>query len=127
MKKIFYVLLIVVLVAIYANIGYYLGQEWNHARGSIGPNVVQKILLGPNKAFELPNWETNATLVTIGLMLAWPVLLIALLLSWVGYFVFFGALFKILGLTSSILAAIIGLVVVMMIWRHHHKKNKIVT
>lgn len=119
-KKIGKILLVLMLVAIYANIGYWLGTEKYYSNNSTGPNVVQSFLQGPNKIFYLPKWDFKIAVTRIIYMILWPFILGGVFLFWLGYFLFFGGLFKTIGLIPSILAGIF----LLLIARRIHVRKK---
>jgi hypothetical protein len=124
LKKIGMVVLILVLVAIYCNTGYWIGQEWDYSRAltraiNFDTNIVQKFLVGPKEIFAFPDKDVIVIVKDVVFTALWPLLLGANLLCWIGYLTLCGALFETIGLVGSLILAVAAgvLVVVMLIMR----------
>lgn len=119
-KKIVRVILVLLLVAIYANIGYWIGQTWHNAQGQANPSTLDLFFFGPNRIMEITTIKANPLLTSIIFSILWPFIMALFILIWLIYFLFFGGLFRTIGLIPSILAGIFLLLIV----RIHVRKRK---
>lgn len=123
-KKIGMIMLILVLVAIYANIGYWIGQVFNDAQGQMNPSILHSFFLGPDRFLAKQCLPRAITII------AWPILVIFISFVWLvegfiwlGYFMFGGGLFKAIGLIPSIILILASILCVRRVWHVNHKKT----
>ncbi|MBU4285023.1 hypothetical protein KKF60_00380 [Patescibacteria group bacterium] len=123
-KKIGKVLLVLFLVAIYANIGYWLGTEQylsDHSTSST--SIVQSFFQGPEKILYSPIIGVTISKTMLVFTFFWPTLIAFVVLLWLGHFMFVGGLFKTIGLIPSIVLTIAGILYARKIWVKKHQKT----
>jgi len=127
-KKIGKVILVLFLVAIYTNIGYWLGTEQylsDHSTSST--SIVQSFFQGPEKILYSPWAGVTIRGMRLTFVVIWPILIAIVILAWLGYFMFYfiflGGLFKAIGPTPSIILAIAGILYARKIWVKKHQKT----
>lgn len=125
-KKIGTVIVVLTLVTIYANIGYWIGQAEHDARGQVNPSTLDSFFLGPNRILEGSKAleDLGPLLRNIVFMALWPFLTAFLGLIWLEYFMFWGGLFRTIGLIPSVLTVIAGAIIARIWYINRPKKTK---
>jgi len=123
-KKIGTVFWVLVLVAIYANAGYWLGQIHQNAQGQVNPSILDSFFLGPNRALEATAGDLTPLVKSIIFTVLWPLILAFFSSVWLIYFMFCGGLFRTIGLVPSLLAVSVGIAIARIWYVNRSKKTK---
>jgi hypothetical protein len=119
-KKIGTVIVVLVLVTIYANIGHWFAKAYVNALYQTDPSTLDSFLSGPNMWFKgevMPEKEFS-----IIVAIFWPIGMATVCGAWLVYLMFYGGLFKAIGLVPSILTVIAGAMIAW-IWHVNHPKK----
>lgn len=124
-KKIGKVVVVLMLVAIYANIGYWIGHIHQNAQGQVNPNILDSFFFGPNRVLEETTGNLGPLARSIIFMVLWPLIVAFFGLIWLIYFMFLGGLFRAIGLKLSILAVIAGILIARICYVNRGGKKQI--
>jgi len=123
-KKIGTVIVVLALVTIYANIGYWLGRAEHDAHGQVNPSTLNSFFLGPNGMLKMVKFTEGHPPARAAAIVGWPIGIVILGLLWLGYFMFWGGLFRTIGLIPSILTVIAGAIIARILYINRPKKTK---
>lgn len=123
LKKIGKIFLVLLIAAVYFNIGYWLGNEYYSAFQSPNRNITQSFFYGPKiSPLEGPDMTLGSAIVTFSIF--WPIAVGIIALYWMACLILLGELFRAIGTVFSVLLTIAAILAARMIWVKKHQSRK---